>query len=210
MPSTHDSSTSTGPGPRSRTQIWILVAIFFSPLAIAFLLYYGGDGWRPAGNTNHGDLIQPPRLIPELSLTTPDGSELAADTFRGKWTVAYIGSGECDARCREALTLIRQTRIALNDDMPRVQRLFLVSDACCDQAYLQTEHTGLLVALLDDANGQQIKQVFQETTSEPVAQAGRIYIIDPLGNLMMSYPPAAEPKGLLEDLKKLLKFSRIG
>ena len=210
MPSTHESSTSTGPEPRSRTQVWILVAIFFAPLAIAFLLYYGGDGWRPAGNTNHGELIQPPRPIPELSLTTPDGSELPADILRGKWTLAYLGSGECDARCREALTLIRQTRIALNDDMPRVQRLFLVADACCDQTYLQAEHAGLLIALLDDANGQQIKRLFQDTTSAPVAQAGRIYIVDPLGNLMMSYPPTSEPKGLLEDLKKLLKFSHIG
>jgi cytochrome oxidase Cu insertion factor (SCO1/SenC/PrrC family) len=210
MPSTHESSTSTGPLPRSRTQFWILIILFFAPLAIAFLLYYGGDGWRPAGNTNHGELIQPPRPIPQLPLTTPDGSELPADTLRGKWTLAYIGSGECDARCREALTLMRQTRIALNDDMPRVQRLFLVWDACCDQAYLQTEHADLLIALLGDANGQQIKQLFQGTTSEPVAQAGRIYIVDPLGNLMMSYPPTSEPKGLLEDLKKLLKFSHIG
>jgi cytochrome oxidase Cu insertion factor (SCO1/SenC/PrrC family) len=210
MPPTHESNTSTGPERRSRTQFWILIAVFFVPLAFAFLLYYGGDGWRPAGSTNHGELIQPPRLIPELSLMTPDGSELPADILRDKWTVAYLGSGECDARCREALTLIRQTRLALNDDMSRVQRLFLVSQECCDHAYLEAEHAGLLVALLNDANGQQIEKLFQDTISEPVAQAGRIYIVDPLGNLMMSYPPTAEPKGLLEDLKKLLKFSHIG
>ena len=41
-------------------------------------------------------------------------------------------------------------------------------------------------------------------------EAQRLYIIDPLGNLMMSYPPDINPRGIMKDLKKLLKFSRIG
>jgi len=40
--------------------------------------------------------------------------------------------------------------------------------------------------------------------------SGRIYLIDPLGNLMMSYSPRSEPKGILSDMKKLLKLSHIG
>lgn len=196
--------------PRSRAQIWVLIAVFFVPLALAFFLYYGADGWRPPGNTNHGELVQPPRTIPELALTASDGSELPADVLRGKWTVVYIGSGECDARCREALTLIRQTRLALNDDMTRVQRLFLVTGACCDDAYLSTQHEGLLIARLEGANGEKLASIFQGAIAAPIAQAGRIYIVDPLGNLMMSYPPESEPKGLLEDLKKLLKYSHVG
>lgn len=202
--------SNSDPAPRSRTQLWVLVTVFFAPLAIAFLLYYGIEGWRPSGSTNHGELIQPPRTIPELELTARDGSALPADTLRTKWTLVYVGGGQCDARCREALTLIRQTRLALNDDLPRVQRLFLVSGDCCDDAYLDAEHTGLLIARLDDANGQQLASIFQDAITTPLAEAGRIYIVDPLGNLMMSYAPDAEPKGLLEDLKKLLKFSHVG
>jgi hypothetical protein len=40
--------------------------------------------------------------------------------------------------------------------------------------------------------------------------ADRLYLIDPLGNLMMSYAPDAKPKGLLEDLKRLLGLSQVG
>ena len=194
--------------PRSRSQIWILIAIFFAPLVIAFVLYYGIEGWRPAGQTNHGELIQPPRPVPTLELKSANGEPLPETLFQGKWTLVYIGAGSCDARCREALTLIRQTRLALNDDMPRVQRLFLATSECCDRAYLESEHPGLLVGTLEAQNGAQLREVFE--VAEPVEEAGRIFIIDPLGNLMMSYPRSAEPKGLLQDMKKLLKLSHIG
>lgn len=194
---------------RSRSRFWLLVAVFFAPLLVAFVLYYAGD-WRPSGSTNHGDLIHPPRPVPTVSLHGLQGEAIAAAALHGKWTLVYIGAGQCDARCREALTLMRQTRLALNDDASRVQRLFLVTEPCCDQAYLDAEHAGLIMARADDAAGKAFVENFPRYDDLPVEQAGRIYIVDPLGNLMMSYAPAAEPKGLLEDLKKLLKLSHIG
>jgi hypothetical protein len=180
---------------------YVLIALFFAPLLVAFLLYYGGVGWRPAGSTNHGDLVDPPRPLPQALPQTRDTRDPAP-----KWTLVYIGAGACDARCREALTLMRQTRLALNDDMTRVQRLFLATGECCDYAYLNAEQAGLVTALAAD---EKLLATFA-LDAKPVAQAGRIYIVDPLGNLMMSYDPGAPPKGLLQDLKKLLKLSHIG
>ncbi len=209
MSGSNDSASPSIHQPRSRAQFWILVAIFFAPLAIAFILYYGLDGWRPPGSTNRGELIQPPQQIPEVELSTPSGTPLPANTLRGKWTLVYIGEGSCDSVCRTQLTLMRQSRLALNDDMERVQRLFLSTDGCCADDYLNSEHPGLLVAELD-AEAADVRSVFEAVVSEPLAHTGRIYIVDPLGNLMMSYKPDAPPKGLLEDMKKLLKFSHIG
>lgn len=193
----------------SRLKAWVLVAAFFAPLLLAFLLYYGGShfgagAWRPAGNTNRGDLIHPARPLPAFELTATDGARLDVQTLHGKWNVIYIGDGACDERCREALVLMRQTRLALNDDMTRVQRLFLATANCCDQTYLDTEHAGLINAAVDIPAAQQLLSTFPDTTQ------GRIFIVDPLGNLMMSYGPDAPQKGLLEDLKKLLKLSHIG
>jgi cytochrome oxidase Cu insertion factor (SCO1/SenC/PrrC family) len=192
--------------PGSRGKIYTLVALFFAPLLLAFLLYYGADGWRPAGSTNNGDLITPARPLPEAALQTPEGAELKLSTLQGKWTLVFIGAGQCDARCREALTLMRQTRLALNDDMTRIQRLFIATGECCDRTYLDAEQAGLVVARTSDSN---FMTTFARDAT-PVEQAGRIYIVDPLGNLMMSYDPGAKPKGLFEDLKKLLKLSHIG
>lgn len=184
-----------------------MVAMFFAPLGLAFLLYYGFDGWRPHGSTNRGDLVNPPRPLPPATLRTPQGAAVEIASLQGKWTLVYIGPGHCDSRCREALTLMRQTRLALNDDMTRVQRLFIAAGECCHQSYLAGEHEGLIVA---DADADEpVLQTFA-LDDKPVAQAGRIYIVDPLSNLMMSYEPGAPSKALLEDLKKLLKLSHIG
>ncbi|MDY6946581.1 MAG: hypothetical protein SXG53_12740 [Pseudomonadota bacterium] len=192
---------------RARKQLWILIGAFFAPLALAFILYYG-LGIRPHGNTNKGDLIHPPVTLPEVELPGAADQTLAANALRGKWSMLYIGDGACDPRCREALTLMRQTRLALGDKMERVQRVFLVSGNCCDQAYLDAEHDGLLLGRIDNSAGQTLLEAFPDTAR--AAGLGRIYLIDPLGNLMMKYEADAPQKGLLEDLKKLLKLSHIG
>jgi cytochrome oxidase Cu insertion factor (SCO1/SenC/PrrC family) len=195
-------------GRRSRAQVWIVVALFFAPLALAFLLYYGGSGWRPPGSTNHGELISPARPLPSVALPTPGGAPLAAETWHGKWTLLYVGDGRCDGRCRAALVLMRQTRLALNKDMTRVQRIFLATGNCCDRAYLDAEHPGLTLALADNDAGATLLAAFPDAGP---ATDGSIYVVDPLGNLMMRHQPEPPPaEGLLEDLRKLLKLSHIG
>ena len=195
-------------GRRSRAQVWIVVALFFAPLALAFLLYYGGSGWRPPGSTNHGELISPARPLPSVALPTPGGATLAAETWHGKWTLLYVGDGRCDGRCRAALVLMRQTRLALNKDMTRVQRIFLATGNCCDRAYLDAEHPGLTLALADNDAGATLLAAFPDAGP---ATDGSIYVVDPLGNLMMRHQPEPPPaEGLLEDLRKLLKLSHIG
>ena len=207
---TNAGHAPAGEAHRSRRQFWVLVAIFFVPLAIAFYLYYGLDGWRPAGSTAHGDLIDPARPLPAVALETPSGEPLPADFLRGKWTLVYVGEGRCDARCREALTDMRQVRLALADDMTRVERVSLYAGDFGDPGYFAAEHAGLTAAALDGAGGADLLAEFAVDGDVPVPAAGRVYIVDPLGNLMMSYGPEAPAKGMLEDLEKLLKLSHIG
>jgi cytochrome oxidase Cu insertion factor (SCO1/SenC/PrrC family) len=194
----------------SRTQLWVLIGLFFVPLFVAFVMYYGFAGWRPSGSTNKGDLITPARPIETGVLLSPQDQPLEEDVIKGKWSLVFIGDGQCDARCREALTLIRQTRLALNDDASRVQRMFLATANCCDMEYLSTEHEGLITARVEEESDRALLETFPRYQDVPVETAGRIYIVDPLGNLMMSYAPDAPDKALLEDLRKLLKLSRIG
>lgn len=203
-------TTSTPPDPRGRRQLLLIVAMFFLPLALAFVLYYGFSDWRPAGRTNQGELIHPARPLPQSALLTPDDQPLEKDLFKGKWSLVYIGNGQCDARCREALTLMRQTRLALNDDAARVKRVFLATADCCDLEYLHREHEGLIAARAEEEGDRPLLDTFPRYDDIPVDTAGRIYIVDPLGNLMMSYATNAPQKALLEDMKKLLKLSHIG
>ena len=198
------------PASKSRRQLWLLLVVFFAPLATSFLLYYAGDGWRPAGSTNNGDLIDPARVLPEAALRTPAGTHTAPDFLRGKWSLVYVGDGNCDERCRSALTDMRQVRLALNQDSSRVQRVFLYGGNCCEQTYFEQEHAGLVLATIDTAEGRAFLDLFPAFDGVPALTAGRLYLVDPLGNLMMSYGKDAPPRGLLNDLDKLLKLSHIG
>ena len=184
-----------------------LAAMFFVPLLGAFWLYYAG-GLRPAGSTNHGELISPARPLEAANLVTAEGKAARGDLLRGKWTLVYVGDGQCDEGCRKALWTMRQTRLLLAEDMDRVQRVFVAEADCCDTVFLNREHPGLeTVAPADDAARGWIDQ-FPRTSSE--TSGPYIFIIDPLGNLMMRFDSSQNPKGLLQDLEKLLKLSHIG
>lgn len=208
---TSSDPTAVAVRSKGRRQLLLLAALFFVPLLLAFWLYYGGSGWRPDGGTNQGDLVDPAVPLPAVALARPDGTRTGADFLQGKWTVVYIGAGACDERCRQALYLSRQTRTALNKDIDRVQRVFLATGACCDQAFLEREHPDLSVAILgDDADSRALLAQFPVYGGVAAAEAGRQYLVDPLGNLVLSYAASAPDKALLKDVKKLLRLSHIG
>jgi hypothetical protein len=195
---------------RGRRQLLVLAAIFFVPLAVAFWLYYGPSEWRPVGGTNQGDLIDPAVPLRETPLARPGGIG-SGELCRGKWTIAYLGPGRCDERCRRALYLSRQSRIALNQDMDRVQRVFLATVGCCEHDFLRAEHPDLVVVPLgDDAASRSLLEQFPTLGNVPATEAGRLWVVDPLGNLVLSYSERSPDKALLTDLKKLLRLSHIG
>jgi hypothetical protein len=195
---------------RNLSTLAALAALFLLPLAIAFFTYYATD-WRPGAQVNHGHLISPARPLPSVPLprvgldAAPPAAAGPATAFRNGWSLVYVGTGDCDAACHEALYVMRQTRLALNNDMTRVERVFLVSHACCDRAFLAREHPGLEVL---DASAPPAEALLARFP--PQGREHTLFVVDPLGNLMMSYDARVNPRGLLQDLKKLLALSHIG
>lgn len=198
--------TPANPRRRARLGLIGLAAMFLLPLAAAFLLYYG-SGWRPAGSTQHGRLIDPARPLPNVTLATADGGSTGPDFLRNSWHLVYIGEGDCDPGCRATLVKTRQVRLALEKDLNRVHRVFLYAGAPAAD-YLATEHHDLVAADITGEAGKRLLAPFPQ--DPPPLTARRLYLVDPLGNLMMSYPPDAPPKAILTDLKRLLRLSHIG
>jgi hypothetical protein len=199
---------------RQRRLLIGLALLFFAPLGVSFYLYYAGD-WRPGHRVNRGDLVDPARPLPEVSLPLARAAPAAGadrthpDFLKRKWTLLYWGSGGCTARCRTDLYNTRQVRTALNRDMDRVQRVFIADGECCDWRYLDREHPDL-VTVLGTPDAAPLRRLLPTFDGIDPAAADRIYLIDPLGNLMMSYAPNSRPKGMLEDLKRLLGLSSVG
>ena len=188
---------------RGRRKFLLIAALFLVPVIVVFGLYYGGI-WRPAGSSAKGELVHPARPLELAGLRHADGRPAGIEAFQGKWTLIYIGDGACDEACRTALTYGRQTRLAVGKDMDRVQRMFLTTGNCCDQNYLNTEQLGLVTMDVASPEAQALLTQF------PGDRTHTLFIVDPLGNLMMRHDASHTSKDLLSDLKKLLKLSHIG
>ena len=193
---------------RNLRMLAALAALFFLPLLASAWLYYG-TSWRPGGHVNHGELIQPPRPLPQVELPriTLTGEPAVPDTplFRNKWTLVYVGDGGCDASCQGTLYVMRQTRLALGTEMTRLERVFLVTANCCAKDYLARQHAGIAVLDASGAGGAQLLGQFPAGD-----RAHTLFVIDPMGNLMMRYDVRRDPRGLLVDLRRLLELSQIG
>jgi len=198
------SSTPNELRARNLRTIGALAAVFVLPVLVSFWMYYGSM-WRPASSTNHGELLQPARPLPRVDLRDAAGEFAPADVLWEKWALVYVGDGRCDEACRAALHFMRQTRLSLNQEMTRVARIFLATANCCDREFLEREHAGLVVL---DASGPEAAELLSTFPAEGRAES--LYVVDPLGNLVMRYDTRESPKGLLTDLKKLLRLSHIG
>lgn len=181
--------------------------MFFAPLALAFYLYYG-KGWHPRASVNAGELIEPARPLPVLALPLQGGDVQTKPQFlKGKWTLLYAQHGRCDDECRKHLYDTRQVRLALDREMDRVQRVFIGDADCCDFAALKQAHPDLIMIRADSADEPLLALLPMRAGA---TNSHRVYLIDPLGNAMMFYASDAKPKGMLEDMKRLLRLSSIG
>lgn len=187
-----------------RRQLLLVASIFFVPLAAAAFLYFY-SGWRPPVGVQHGLLIDPPRPLPEIAFTLPDGGTTATDVLRGRWFLVLPVAGACDERCLSTLADLRQLRLALDKDAPRVQRVLLHDGRCCDAGSPATEPDLLMLGAAGPTGGA-FRALFPPAADGSIG----IYIVDPHGNLMMSYPATGVARGLLKDLERLLRLSSIG
>jgi hypothetical protein len=184
---------------RGRRQFLMVASLFVVPVVTAIVLYRSVD-WRPVVNAQ-GTLIEPPRSLAIAGAALSDGSIAPADAFEGRWSVVRPVAGDCGARERALLEELARVRLALDKDADRVRRI-VVHDGDCAAADLVSGGPDLRVyAVTGD---------FLAQFPPSVDGAAGIYIVDPHGNLMMSYPASGSARGLLKDLERLLRLSSIG
>ncbi|MES2299895.1 MAG: cytochrome C oxidase subunit I [Pseudomonadota bacterium] len=172
----------------------------------SYLAYYV---IKPSGRTNYGSLIDPRQYpIPALGSTSLDGKPTALDAYKGKWIMLQVGGGDCQADCRTHLLNMRQLRLMQGKEMERIERVWLITDAQPLDTTLMREYDGtrMLRAQAEAVN----KWLPLELENGADRASDHLYLIDPLGNLMMRFPKDADPNKVKKDLYKLLKASAIG
>jgi hypothetical protein len=182
-----------------RSKFLLLIGVFMAPVVAAYLAY---SGWRPAGHTNYGDLLKVTPLQ-QTAGVAHDGAPLDLGALRGKWLMVHVGPASCDAACARQLYLMRQMRIAQGKEQSRIERLWVLTDAGAVAPALLQEHPGLHV-------WRPAKVAFIEQFPAAQNRAAHIYLVEPLGNLMLRFPAQPDAKRMMKDLKLLLKASQIG
>jgi cytochrome oxidase Cu insertion factor (SCO1/SenC/PrrC family) len=174
-----------------------ILAVSAFPLVAALIAYFL---FPPAGRTNYGELVEP-KPLPPVRLERLDGREFALADLKGKWVMLQVDAAECGQRCQAKLFSMRQSRLAQGDSADRIERVWLVAGSGAPPAELARLYEGAVV----------VRAAPGLVAALPGAEAREhIYLVDPRGNLMLRFPKDADPKRMIKDLQRLLKYSGIG
>lgn len=186
-----------------RWRLLAILAVCASPLIGSYLTYYV---IKPGGRTNYGDILDPRKYpMPALGTTALDGSPATLDDYKGKWIMLQVDAGACAAPCQTKLRDMRQLRLTQGKERERVERVWMITDMQPLDTTLMREYDGTrLLRVKPDAL---LKWLPLEDGTK---LSDHIYVIDPLGNLMMRFPKDADPNLIKKDLGKLLRASSIG
>jgi len=171
-----------------RAKLGLVAAACAAPFVLGTAAYF--LEWGGGASANYGELIAPRPV---------SGAPL--DALRGKWVLVSFDAAACDAYCEKKLYFMRQIRTAQHKDAGRVERLWVLTDAGKPRAELLAAIEGTRLAAYKDTAA---------ARDFPGNVADHVYVIDPLGNLMMRFPRDPDPSKMLNDLKRLLRLSQIG
>jgi hypothetical protein len=163
-----------------------VAAIFVAcaaPLGLGWLA--SEQRWISGRTGNYGELLSPRPLAGPLA------------PLRGKWVLVTLDPAACGPRCERKLYIVRQVRRAQGKNAERVERLWLTTDGGTPRAELVGALAGSRIAAADTALASALPGDY-------------IYLVDPLGNLMMRFPAEPQAKRMIEDLERLLKYSSFG
>jgi hypothetical protein len=165
--------------------------VCFGPFVAALLLYYGpwGRDWLPQLPGSR-ELLAPPVPLPEA--WRGGGGEPA------EWQLIYARMSPCERACALHLGRLLQVQLALGQDKDEVRRVFWHVGGLPE-----LDDPQLTALPLDGPAGTRLAAALRAARFAE----GRVYVADPRGDVILSYPPDVEQKELLRDLKRLLSGS---
>ncbi len=192
--STIEVSKNISSQSRSRRSLLLVIAIFALPIILAKLALE--QEWLDMGVTNKGTLLTNELTLAQLGLNTEE--------FNQHWLIMYSLPVKCSRYCEQALESVHNTYVALGKEMPRVLPIALYQSVfSSEQRQTLSKSQWQLVAM-----PKQAKQLIFKP---------QVFIVDPLGNVFLSHQLPEDAmklsqfgKQILADMKKLLKYSKVG
>ena len=183
-----------------------LVGVFLAPFIGGWLALYVFEV-RPE-SVNYGTLVQPVKKIDWPKMISTEG-EVYEGGFGRKWAFLLFSREPCAETCRSNLFYMRQIRTLLNRDSDRLQNVLITAvpmDA--GMAEFLREYPDLVV--IDGVLDESLAAQFSAGDDRRIGGDARLYLVDPDQNYMMYYPSENDESRILEDIRKLMKLSKIG
>jgi len=177
--------------------LYALLAVCIAPVIASYLAYYV---LPPSGRTNYGTLMEP-RPVSATPLTLLDGRPFNFSTLAGRWVMLTAAPAACASPCTAALLQMRQQRLMTGKDRERVERVWLVTDEATISPELLREYEGTIVVRTSASEARDF------LAPDGGSVAGHVWLIDPMGNLMLRWPQDPEPQRVKNDLARLLTAS---
>lgn len=192
---------------RGRRMLWLVLLVCAAPLIASYFAYYVV---KPERRSNYGTLLdQRAHPLPGVATTTLDGRPMPLQGFKGKWVMLMTGSGACNQACQQQLFTMRQLRLMQGKEMDRIERVWLILDREPLDTIVIREFDGThMLRAASEADSAAVKAWLPVDTGDSTDR--HIYMIDPLGHLMMRFPANPEPRKVYKDIYKLLKASAVG
>ena len=184
-----------------------IFAVALVPVALAFLMYFGGFA-VPSNKTNKGDLIWPP--VEASVLGRGNGTLEALVTSKPNWYLMLSGTGVCDERCEELAQTIRQVNVSMGREMERVSRVVLSEAMMSDPVRLRERFPELMFVKAGSEQLAKFEGIVSDKGAAVESGVWSVWLVDPLGNILIHYGSAHDGYDMIDDLKKLLKLSNIG
>ena len=190
---------------RKRLTLIALMALFLSPVLAAWL-------WTPDTFRNRGELIDPPQPLVNVPMISPDGSDVDLTNLFGRWTYVFFVEAGCDESCKQLADAVERVRLSQgkNEKRVRLMVITLSPDALSSVDEIRLIMPKTIVLGVNAAEKEQLLPQFMSSGEAAALQSGSVFLVDPMGNLMMSYPAKADPTDLRKDISRLLRASRIG
>ena len=201
----HTLSVPGDDSPRNTAGRWKMIAVLLvcaAPVIASYFTYYV---IRPEGRRNYGELITPQRPLPAITTVDLNGKLGELSMLKNQWLLISVASADCDTACQKRLYFQRQLRESLGKEKVRVDWIWLVTDPAAIDARLKP---ALLEATVLRVPAAALAQWLQPASNQRVEE--HLFVVDPLGNLMMRFPANMDAAGAgkaKRDLDRLLRAS---
>lgn len=202
MPAIGQSVARSADSRSGRWKMILVLLVCASPVVASYFAYYVV---RPEGRRNFGDLIEPQRPLPVIATQTLDGKAGELTALKNQWLLLSVAGGACGDRCEHNLYFQRQLRESLGREKERLDRVWLVND---EMPLREALLPALAAATVLRVAPNEVAQWLEPAPGKRLQD--HLYLVDPLGNLMMRFPAdmdAAAAAKAKRDLDRLLRAS---